>query len=775
MTVPDSPLEHVLSRLQGVRPCGGQHVALCPAHDDSNPSLAVAAGRDGRVLLKCYRGCTVAAICAAIGLEKKDLFADTGELPKSGVSVGALAFDKRLPVQFLRDEFGLTDDGRPGSPSRKVLIPYRDQAGEKLFERTRSALRAKDGTRQPKGVRLVSYGQWLLPRHRAGGVLILVEGESDTWTLTYHGYPVLGVPGAEAARVLTAADLDGFATVYVWRDGRTKADDTSGDTFVAKVVARVRTVAPAAAVKVIGSPDFKDPNEVQQRLGDDGFRAAFDAILAAAQEPPPQPAPASGSGGGVLPLTDYGNAQRLVARHGRDFRYVGSVQSGGAWYVWDRWRWREDETGAVVRMAKDTVRHILDELPKARDGLHRDQILAHARQSESRRAIDAMIALARSEPGVGVERGALDRDTMSLNVQNGVIDLTTGELRPHDRDALATKLAPVEYDPDAKCPTWEAFLARVFSVRADDPAAPGNAEMIAFVRRLLGYCLTGSVREQVLPIFWGGGSNGKTTLLDAVRRVMGVGYYASAPPGLLMMRRAESHPTELTVLYGARLVVATETGRGGRLNEELVKKLTGGDPIPARRMREDWWVFDPTHKLVVCTNHRPRVSESDDGIWRRLVLVPFRTKFWNPSKCESGPDHLRQDKELPKKLAAESPGILAWMVRGCLEWQRDGLNAPVDVVEETAAYQEEEDRVQQFLADCCLKSNAVGPTPLKEIYEQYADWCKGAGVRPTSRTAFAADLRSKNLILRRGHSNVMQCVGLALKNSRGPIRSIDDL
>src|SRR6185503_1179096 len=158
-----------------------------------------------------------------------------------------------------------------------------------------------------------------------------------------------------------------------------------------------------------------------------------------------------------------------------------------------------------------------------------------------------------------------------------------------------------------------------------DPADTGDADLIAFIQRLLGYCITGSVEEQVLPIFWGSGSNGKSTLLNVVREVMGKDYAVKAPRGLLMQKHTESHPTELTVLFGARLVIATETRRGQRLSEELVKDLTGGESITARHMRQDFFEFEPTHKIILCTNHRPRIPESDDGIWRRVILVPFKT------------------------------------------------------------------------------------------------------------------------------------------------------
>ncbi len=315
-----------------------------------------------------------------------------------------------------------------------------------------------------------------------------------------------------------------------------------------------------------------------------------------------------------------------------------------------------------------------------------------ALKSESAPRQHAMLSLAQSEPGIPILPQDMDRDPWLLNVQNGTLDLHTGELRPHCQEDLITKLAPVRYDPDALCETWKRFLTSIF---ADDEA------VIEFMKRWSGFSLTGDVREQILPIFWGKGANGKSTMLNVVMDVLGEDYAVKATRDLFMSKKSDSHPTQMARLHGKRLVVCIETAEGARLDEGLVKELTGGDKITARRMKEDYWQFDPTHKCVLVTNHKPEISGTDEGIWRRPKLVPFTQRFWDADKGESGPDHLRADKTLAEKLKAEAEGILRWCVEGCLAWQREGLLIPVAVQTATTEYRGQQDTLAAFIDEHC--------------------------------------------------------------------------
>lgn len=779
-----TPIQIVLDQLTGIIPSGDsgkQWAACCPVHGDQHQSLGVAEGRDGRVLLRCYAGCSVKDILAAIGLEFRDLFPDRIEKPQpAGVSVGSLAFDKRISKEFLRDICRLTDEvGTGKNGGRRVLIPYFDADGSELYTRFRSALKASEGSSYRKGTDPRAYGLWRLPQYRAGNsparVLIITEGESDAWTLWLHNYPAIGVPGADATNSVRAADIAEFDTIYIWQD-----DDGAGAKFVVRMAARIAELVATVpggrmpTVLVLSSGEAKDPNRLLQMFGPgDPFRARFDACLAAAK--PPVLTEEALEETKEYDLSDMGNAQRLVASHGTDLRYAEEL---GQWYVWSGSRWRSRLIGPVMQRAKSTVRAIPKEIVGVTDPKRLTAILQHAGRSQSRRAVSDMVKLAESESTIAIEPSDIDADRFLLNVLNGTINLRTGELKPHRRGDLITKLCPVVYDPNAKSARWKLIAARIFAGDANDPEDRGDAEVIQFLKRLLGYSLTGDVTEQILPIFWGGGSNGKSTILNVIRELMGRGYAAKAPRGLLMAKHNESHPTELTVMFGARLVIATESKRGQRLSEELVKDLTGGEAITARYMKKDFFEFEATHKLILCTNHKPRIPESDDGIWRRMIPVAFKTKFWNPSKGEMGPEHLRRDNNLATTLRDEFPGILAWLIRGCIEWQKGGLNAPVSIQDEAIAYRQEEDKTAQYLADCCEISNAAGNTLLKTVFADYCKWCEEAGYRHLARNDFASDLRSKNVVIRNGSHNAATCYGLKLvsaNHSRGTVSDLSDL
>ena len=346
-------------------------------------------------------------------------------------------------------------------------------------------------------------------------------------------------------------------------------------------------------------------------------------------------------------FSDLGNAKRLVRLHGASIWYCHQWRK---WLVWDGKRWAVDHTGEISRRAKNTISKLWNEVGEAPDEGRR-RMAKFALESESAQRLTAMVKLAESECGVPVTPDQLDRDPWLLNCQNGTLEVKTGRLRSHCRADNLTKVCPISYDSKAVSPLWLDILDRTFA---------GNAKMIAYVQRLCGVWLTGDVSEQVVPIFYGTGANGKSLILGAIQGVLGNDYSMKAAPDLLMAKRTDSHPTERADLFGKRLVCCIETDEGQRFNESLLKELSGGDKVRARRMREDFWEFDPTHKIVLAANHKPFVRGTDHGIWRRLRLVPFTVTI---------PDD-EQDKQLPVKLVAEYAGILAWAVQGCLEWQR---------------------------------------------------------------------------------------------------------
>jgi putative DNA primase/helicase len=380
-----------------------------------------------------------------------------------------------------------------------------------------------------------------------------------------------------------------------------------------------------------------------------------------------------------------------------------------------------------------------DDRPKA-DLKRAKATLAWALKSEGAPRINAMLDLARSEPGIPILPNEFDRDPWLLNCWNGTLDLRTGQLREHRREDYITKLCPTEYDPSAEAPLFRQFLSDVFR---------GDEDLIDFVQRFFGYCLTGDVREQVLPIFWGGGSNGKSTLVNAVMHTLGGDYAIKANRDLFMAHKQDNHPAQMARLSGKRLVVCVETAEGGRLDETLVKELTGGDPIPARRMREDWWEFLPTHKPILVTNHKPEVRGTDHALWRRLRLVPFEAVF------EGG----RKDKTILERLKSEAKGILRLMVDGCTAWQRDGLGEPEAVMESTQEYRDEHDRLAFFLAERCV----IDPKCRERksaLYADYQAWCKANGEYTHTATAWGRAMEEKGLRKDKGRRNYL---GVRLK------------
>lgn len=429
-------------------------------------------------------------------------------------------------------------------------------------------------------------------------------------------------------------------------------------------------------------------------------------------------------------LTDLGNAERLVARHGRDLRYCWPF---GRWYVWDGTRWTPDDTAEVERRAKETVRSIYTDAAQALNEDRRKNLAKHAMQSEAKERVTAMVALARSEPGIPVLPEQLDADPLLLNCRNGTIDLRTGTLLPHKREDLLTKVIPIDYDPDAKAPRWYQFLNEIMAE---------NQDLIDFLQRAIGYTLTAYATEQVLFICYGPGANGKSVFLDTLLTLLGP-YGKPTDPDLLMSRKSDAHPTSIADLMGVRLAVTIETQEGRRLNETLVKWLTGGDKLKARFMRQDFFEFQPTHKLWLATNHKPVIRGTDIAIWRRIRLIPFNVTI---------PEEKR-DPMLTQKLTGELPGILAWAVRGCLAWQQEGLGQPEAVKKATADYRREMDVLQDFLDErCVVKPNAHATA--KELYEAYCQWCEETGERAVTQREFGIRLTERGFIRDRGAHGV---------------------
>ena len=417
------------------------------------------------------------------------------------------------------------------------------------------------------------------------------------------------------------------------------------------------------------------------------------------------------------PCSHLANGHRIVQKWGGELLHVEGI----GWHVWSP-PWTHDEQ-AVRRRVHGLGQLIAGEAGKLGPWVAAgaDRVQREAREkvqaqrwkwagaSEQGATLDGSLREAASLLSARAEH--MDADPDLLGLPDGVLDLRTGQHRPYTPDDRITKIAGCDFKPDAAAPTWEQFIAETF---VDD-------DLIDYVQRLAGYALSGRRGEHLLPITYGSGANGKSTFLGALSAVLG-DYAAAGSPGLLISN-AEQHPSVLADLHGRRLVVVSETGEYGRLNEERVKAITGGDPIKARRLYREPFEFIPTHLLILQTNHRPRIGGTDEGIWRRIRLIPFTRTV--PAE--------RRDPDLPDKLRAEISGILAWCVRGWQAYRERGLReAPEAVMAATSEYRSSSDVIGEWLEECCAHDSAATVTAA-ELYANYSHWCSRNGERAQSQ------------------------------------------
>lgn len=474
---------------------------------------------------------------------------------------------------------------------------------------------------------------------------------------------------------------------------------------------------------------------------DDRDEATFDLEAAGGADDPATEESADTPDPARYALTDKGNIRLFVALHRDELRFD---HRRGAWLRWGQHWWTPDNNGHVDRLAarvSDVRLAALDQITDERD---RKAAYKWAMQSQHLARMEAIQKGARSREPFAVAGDAWDTDNYLLGVANGVVDLHTGALstgHPPDRITLHS---PVAYDPAACAPRWDRFLSEVFG---------GDATLIAFVRRFAGYSLTGDTREHKLLVCYGEGSNGKSTLLKTMVHIAG-DYGYTMPFSTVEAQRNPGGPTnDLAALAGRRLIVSSEVNEGQQLNESRIKALTGGDAITARFLNKEYFTFRPVATFWLAVNHRPRVKDDSRGFWRRIALLPFSASF----------EGAQEDKDLEAALQAESPGILAWMVRGCLEWQRDGMGYPDAVTEATKEYQDESDPLAEFLADACIvgEQQAVRANVL---YHAYLDWTNEQGLKEKeclSHQRFGRMIATRYSKMRDSQGNTYRGVGLS--------------
>ncbi len=420
-------------------------------------------------------------------------------------------------------------------------------------------------------------------------------------------------------------------------------------------------------------------------------------------------------------FSDEDLALRFANVQAACIRYVEKL---GRWFVWDGQVWVEDAFIQVLSRARPLCRRVsLDCGPK-------DQ--RTARHVASSRSVFASISLARADSRIIASVDQFDANLFELNTPGGLCDLRTGKLRRHEPLAYTTKITAVAPDPNCSIDLWLKVLRR---------ATGDDSDLQDYLQRLFGYSLTGSTQEHTLHFAYGEGANSKSTIFNAIIGCLG-DYHRTAPIETFTLAYGDRHPTELAMLRGARLVTATETEKGKKWSEAKLKQLTGGDPIAARFMRQDFFEYAPQFTLCIIGNHRPTITSVDEAIRRRFHLIPFAVTI---------PAHER-DPELSDKLKVEWPGILQWCVEGCLEWQKQGLNAPLAVLSATAEYFEAEDRVRLWFEECCQRSPGVW-TERQHLYADWKVWAERNGFEPGHSTNLADEFERLTKLRPQQHPN----------------------
>ncbi|KNY24826.1 phage/plasmid primase, P4 family [Pseudobacteroides cellulosolvens] len=426
------------------------------------------------------------------------------------------------------------------------------------------------------------------------------------------------------------------------------------------------------------------------------------------------------------PYNDMWNAERLASKYGKILKYNNNM----GWLIWKGKYWEEDRQARIRILADEAIKDLYQ---------FQDQVIRkYGFESKQNKSFydwlcksrntgrkDNMIKETQNWEGICMLPEKFNSNIWLLNCRNGTVDLKTGRIYAHSKDDLITKMIDINYDSKAKAPTWDKFMDRIFD---------GNKALISFLQRSIGYSLTGSIKEQCIFILHGVGKNGKSTFLDTIRAMIGGGYSKNANSSVFMKSQGQQNLEEVARLQGARFVTTTEPEEGEKLAESFIKQATGGEPLTARHLYKSSFEYVPEFKVWMGTNHKPKISGSDLGIWRRIRLVPFSVII---------PEEER-DPDLVDKLKNELPGILNWAIEGCRLWQESGLKEPKEVLAATSEYRGEMDSLQVFLDECTEKVEGK-TTKSGELYTVYEKWCTINGEYQLSSTKFSLKLKERGI------------------------------
>jgi putative DNA primase/helicase len=748
----------------------GGYGALCPAHNDSRPSLRIWRGDDNKVRVTCRAGCASDDVVKAAGLTWPDMFNATGEgltvskEPPSLVDVGHVAALARYvdetsmmlgdyaqdwstqAREYIDERFGLSVDLAAelmlgvDAPDWHLPFKHRSQ-GFRAFPRLTVPLCGFDGVARGLQGRDLSGrcpGRWLSLSNPEGavwapygvfrgqggyGVTLITEGPGDALTAVAVGYNAVGVRGASLANKpeLIAELAEGLRGTQVIVCGD---NDTAGQGFTRRMVEGL--AAHGIEVFALEIPHSGDDLTDWRKRDPHGFPLALHRAVKAAR--PVRDSAEVEAAAMSAELTDRTGADTvsgdqgaeaakilagLIGRYGEsDAMNAHALVSwtdgrikyapGLGFYVWNGVTWERSEV------------KVRQEVHRMGAALILANKLAEAKPFTMTTRIDALLTELRSVPSVHVDAAAFDARPDLLSFRNGVVDLRTGKMRPHDKRDMLTVSLPLDYDPNARAERWERFI---------DEIMPGMPDMPSYLRRLVGYGITGHTSEQCFAVLWGTGANGKSVFTDTLTEVFG-SITKTTPFATFEDKGSGGIPNDIAALRGARLVMASEGESGKPMSEAVLKRVTGKDKVTARFLRQEFFTFSPTFLIMLATNHKPAFKGQDEGLWRRVKMVPFR-RYFAPEERDYG---------LDETLLREAPGIVAWAVRGAVEWYRDGLADPGPVRNATREYRETSDALQGFCPGVVEVTGDDAHSMLgNECFSAYLDWCEAENLPQKER------------------------------------------
>lgn len=652
--------------------CEGTHVyrVTCPIHENGNesrPSLdAKYDSKTKNVLLHCK-------VC-----DEKESYPD-----------------------FLKAWKLRPADLKPAVQRHEVAAyPYHDENRKLLYEKVRYEpkdfrYRRPNGALGIKGIPKTLYR---LPGLLAdlSDTVYIVEGEKDVDTLTDRGRTATTAGGLNDWR-------SEFNQYFIERDVVIIADNHPKGVACANRIA-AELLPTAASVKVIDKLPVKAKGDITDFFDQNGTIEDFDRIVfkATVLTEAPVVENTTATSKDTIHCTDAGNAERFANAYNDKLRYNASTKK---WMYQDGTRWNRDRGGTYAeRCYRELTKKLWRDAGNCDDVAIRPSLLTHAKRSETAGAMTACLKYAQSHSKLTVWEEDFDKDPYLFNVMDGVVDLKTGELRPHDPTDMITQLAPVYYHYRGRPTTamWMKCLRKWHN---------GDEDAIDYLQQLAGMCLTGDTSSRCFPIFHGKGKNGKNTFLETIMFMMG-DYAGTAPPSLLRESRNEEHPTEVAGLKGKRLIVASETKIGMKLKTSLVKSMTGDKQMTARFMRGDFFNFTPTHKVVLMTQNLPVIDETTDAIWDRLHVQKWGVRI--PLD--------EQDNHLDEKLQREWTGILRWAIAGCLKWQEAGTLVPTEaILQQIEEYRNEQNPLKSFVENMCILGDDQFVS-VAEMWSVYGAW-----------------------------------------------------